>query len=106
MGESAERPVGSQRFTDENIDRAPNAHGVYELYDGAELIYIGRAAGDGVSMRSRLRDHKSGREGDCTTQATHFHCIETEDAESEEGYRLGWQKATFGKLPRCNERVG
>jgi len=60
-------PIGGEKqsFTNENVEKAPEKHGVYALYDGNTIIYNGRAAGEGVTIRSRLKDHKSGREGKC-----------------------------------------
>ena len=38
-------------FTKDTVYQiAPMARGVYFLFDGSELIYIGRAAGDSVTI--------------------------------------------------------
>jgi hypothetical protein len=97
---------GKVRFIKENVDRAPADRGVYALYDGDELIYIGRAKGGSETLRSRLQSHLRGDEGACTQRATHYqqqHCVDPvgrEVALQEEF------EATYGDLPRCNERIG
>ena len=92
-------------FNEENVNRAPEKHGVYALYDGSTLIYIGRAAGDGVTIRGRLQSHFRGDEGNCTKQATRYRREVTESATSRERELLEeYQGSHGGKLPRCNER--
>jgi excinuclease UvrABC nuclease subunit len=94
-------------FTWENIDKAPEQAGVYALYDGNEIIYYGRAQGDSVTIRSRLADHKSGREGSCTKNASHYRREVTSRPVSREKELLEeYKKQHNDKLPRCNERVG
>ena len=91
-------------FNQSNIDAAPNVHGVYVLYDDDGIIYIGRAAGEGVSIRTRFRDHKSGREGSCTQNATRYAREQSNLAVAREVELLKWYKEKFGRLPRCNDR--
>lgn len=93
-------------FNNENIDNAPDVHGVYVLYDGDETIYIGRAAGEGVSIRSRLRDHKAGRDGPCTKGASLYARERTNRPRAREEELLEWHRKECGRLPRCNSRVG
>lgn len=84
----------------------PEEHGVYVLYEGQELIYIGRAAGVGVTLKSRLTSHNGGYEGPCTQRATSF-CYEAcHNSPAREVELLEWYKGKFGRLPRCNERIG
>ncbi|MDE2103962.1 MAG: hypothetical protein KGL39_42390 [Patescibacteria group bacterium] len=90
-------------FSDDNIDKSPDKHGVYALFDGSELIYYGRADGKGVTIRSRLRDHKDGREGKCTEKATLYKREVTNDAADREVELLKEYKQRHKKLPRCNE---
>ena len=100
-------PIQGDRyaFTEETIDRSPDQHGVYQLEDGASIIYIGRAAGTGVTIRSRLRDHKGGRDGPCTKGASHFRREVTEAAVSREKELLEeYKRNNNGRLPRCNDR--
>ena len=92
-------------FTTENINNTFNEHGVYVLFDGGEIIYIGRAAGERVTIRSRLHDHKSGREGPCTKGASHYARERTSNPVARERELLGQHRREHGKLPRCNDRV-
>lgn len=93
-------------FTPNNINAAPHSAGVYVLYDGEEIIYIGRAKGTSETIRSRLQDHHSGREGRCTQQATHYWREVTDRPVSREKELQEWYKAKHGRLPRCNDRIG
>lgn len=92
-------------FTTENIDKSPNQHGVYILNDGGEIIYIGRAAGEGVTIRSRLRDHKAGRDGLCTKLATQYSRERNSRPVAREKELLDNYLNRYGKLPRCNDRM-
>ena len=94
------------RFTGTNVERAPEKPGIYVLYDGEELIYIGRAMGSGVTIRSRLQDHKSGKEGLCTKGASHYKRALTPSPAAREKALLNEYKEAKGRLPRCNERIG
>ena len=93
-------------FTQKNVDNAPDKSGVYALYDQNEVIYIGRARGEGVTIRSRLKDHKSGKEGTCTKGASHYKRQATVFPLTRETALLVEYKKVHGKLPRCNERAG
>ncbi len=101
-------PIGGDRygFTKNNVDQAPEEHGVYALYDGDALIYYGRAAGDGVTIRSRLQDHQAGREGKCTQGATAYRREVNSKPVSREKELLEEFQRQNGRLPRCNERIG
>lgn len=55
-------------FTLEMIEYAPEEVGVYGLFEGTELIFIGRSN----SIRRSLRAHQSGLHGHCTKQATAY----------------------------------
>jgi excinuclease UvrABC nuclease subunit len=92
-------------FTKPYIDAAPDRQGVYLLYDQAELIYIGRAAGSTVTIRSRLQSHYNGFEGRCTQAASHFDCDVTSTPTLDEAQLLEEYRLRFGRLPRCNERA-
>ncbi len=93
-------------FSEENVGMAPNESGVYALYDGNVLIYYGRAQGLGVTIRSRLQDHYFGREGPCTQAATAYKRELTSDPVAREIELLEEHRRLYGRLPRCNERVG
>ncbi len=96
-------------FSYDNINSAPITAGVYQLEDSGTIIYIGRALGNSTTIRSRLQDHKSGREGSCTQYATHYRREKTangNDAARREVELLREYKARYGRLPRCNDRIG
>lgn len=93
-------------FTKGAVDMAPESPGVYALAQGSEIIYYGRALGGPTTIRSRLNDHFSGREGACTKQATQFAAEVTSLGEAREKELLNEYQRGAGKLPRCNERVG
>jgi hypothetical protein len=59
------------QFNDENIDHAPKSSGVYILYSGQRVLFIGKAIGTST-IRSKLQSHKRGDEGPLTRYATHF----------------------------------
>lgn len=93
-------------FTKDNVDKAPDHHGVYMLFQNTELIYVGRASGLGVTIRSRLQSHQSGAEGYCTKSATHYSRQVCSYSIAREAELLNRYRDAYGKLPRCNERVG
>lgn len=89
-------------FHSRNIAEAPAAPGVYLLYRGHRLIYIGLAA-FGATIRQALRHHLSGAGGRCTHSATEF---DYECAADPIGlyrhYLAVYLDATGGLLPDCN----
>ena len=94
-------------FTEASIKaNAPDKHGNYALIEGSEVINIGRAAGDGVTIRSRLLSHLRGQEGPCTKRATHFRFEANSRPNSRELELLDQYRRSHGRLPRCNERRG
>ena len=90
-------------FTDYNISLAPDQMGVYALYQDGELIYYGMAT---TSIRDRLRSHKRGTEGPCTMAATHFNTEVTSRPKERERELLEEFQRQYGRMPRCNERIG
>lgn len=90
-------------FTDTNVNRAPQEHGVYALFDDDITSYIGRAAGQSVTIRSRLQDHKAGREGPCTKGASHYRREVTSRPIAREKELLQEYYNQNGRLPRCND---
>lgn len=89
-------------FHAHTVDDAPAAPGVYLLYRGHRLIYIGLAAA-GATIRERLRYHLRGAGGACTRSATEFDCEASADPVSLYRHYLGvYLHATGGLLPDCN----
>ena len=99
-------PIAGQiiAFTDYNISIAPDRMGVYALYQDGELSYYGMA--ESTTIRDRLRTHKGGAEGPCTKAATHFNTELTSAPISREKELLEEFQRQYGRLPKCNERVG
>ena len=93
----------SYAFSDENLSKAPDSAGVYVLYQNGTCIYIGRAQGGSTTIRSRLKDHKSGREGRCTQVADTYKREPCSNPITRERELLEEFKQSYGKLPRCNE---
>ncbi len=93
------------QFTETNIKEAPAEAGVYVLYEEETIIYFGRAQGGDVTIRSRLEDHRAGREGPCTKNATVFKVEITSSAVTREKELLEEYKNAHGSLPRCNEKA-
>ena len=99
-------PVEGKTYAknENNLQNAPQSHGVYELYEGDRLIYIGRAAGTGVTINSRVNDHARGDDGSCTQAFTHYRREVTENAEARETELLEeYKQANSGQLPACND---
>jgi hypothetical protein len=93
-------------FTKAYVDSASDTAGVYTLFDGSTIIYYGRAQGGTVTIRSRLQSHLGGYEGSCTQSATHFSAEPCTNPVRREEELLNAFKRTYGRLPRCNSRVG
>lgn len=93
-----------QAFSREDIDEAPDEPGVYGLYQGGDLIYIGRAEG-GLSIttiRARLKSHCEGYRGPNTEHATHYRCEVSRDPVTRQRKLLQEYEQQYGRLPRCN----
>ena len=90
-------------FTQDNVNRAPAEHGVYQLYEDEATTYIGRAAGDGVTIRSRLQSHFRGDEGSCTQAATDYKREVSSKPISRERELIDEYERGHGGLPRCND---
>jgi hypothetical protein len=91
-----------RRFEPPEVAAAPAAGGVYLLYRGHRLIYIGLAHA-GRTIRACLEEHRRGGHGRCTAAATEF------DYEASEQplwlyrhYLSVYLEATRGLLPDCN----
>ncbi len=92
------------RFAEDSIDSAPAREGVYALYQGNELIYIGKAE-HGDTIRSRLQNHLSG-ENTCTKDATTYRYEVCDNPRHREELYLQVYKQSYMKLPRCNNGFG
>lgn len=102
-------PVNSKEyaFTQENVNGAPDTIGVYALLASNKgVLYYGRAMGDGVTIRSRLKAHLAGK-GDPVAARTAFYKRETcSNPEAREKELLRAFEAQYGHLPMGNQRIG
>jgi hypothetical protein len=93
-----------QVFSRDDIEQAPDEPGVYGLYQGDDLIYIGRAEG-GLSIttiRARIKSHCEGYRGPNTEHATHYRCEVSGDPVARQHKLLQEYEKQYGRLPRCN----
>lgn len=95
---------GKYSFDEEGIiENAPVTPGVYWLWDGDEVIYIGMSEED--SVQSRLKDHLRGNEGPCTQGADSFSFDTSRIPNVAERIDLLRFQQSFGELPRCNDLI-
>jgi hypothetical protein len=62
-------------FTRSMIELAPDVPGLYGLFEGDDLIYLGKTvegAAKAATIRACLLQHQSGALGDCTRKATTY----------------------------------
>jgi len=64
-------PSTKYPFSESYIRHSPDDAGIYWLWRGRDLIYVGIAA-DGATIRSRLYEHFYGRSCACSSEATHY----------------------------------
>lgn len=99
-------PIASPRyaFNAVMVSGAPPDPGVYALWEEDELIYYGRALGDGCTIQSRLQDHLARREP-CTARATHYGWEIAGNPRAREAELLREYERKHGRLPRCNAKA-
>ncbi len=85
-------------FSPKMVEGAPEDSGVYTLYRGSRVLYIGRAAG----IRARLRQHLSGEVCGCSREATHYSWEIVAQPRLRELELLQQQLEAAGELPPCN----
>jgi len=90
-------------FTRAAIEFAPEEPGVFGLFDGQELIYIGRADDRfHRSLRALLLLHQDGAMAECTMKATHYTWeIVTIGAAARETEILARYFQAHRRQPRC-----
>ncbi len=76
--------------------------GVYVLWDGDEVIYIGRT-GSSRDIRSCLLDHLEGARGSCTRAATHYSWEITLWDSARETELLALFAREHRRDPRCQQ---
>ncbi|MBV8030628.1 MAG: hypothetical protein JO035_03885 [Betaproteobacteria bacterium] len=93
-------------FTRAAIVYAPEESGVYGLFDGGELIYIGRASDRAEhSIRELLLKHQDGAFGDCTMKATHYTWEITIWPAARETELFARHYQVAHHEPRCQSKV-
>ena len=91
-------------FTPAMIEHAPDESGVYGLFDGHELIYLGKTA-PGASIKACLLRHQGGVNGGCTLKAgTYTWEITLAPAGRETEILARFHQGT-GRGPRCQDKV-
>jgi len=88
------------RFAEDAIDSAPERQGVYAVYQGNELIYIGKAEQEDT-IKSRLRSHLLG-DNPCLINATAYRYEVCDNPRHREKLYLEVYQMSYLKLPRCN----
>jgi hypothetical protein len=89
-------------FTPAAIAISPAARGVYLLYSGGRLIYIG-AAPEGSGIRQELEKHRNGEYGACTCGASAFLYEVAGDAAARQRQYLDAHREQYGgREPHCN----
>ena len=96
-------PIASPRyaFNATMIAGAPPDPGVIALWENDELIYYGRALGNGTTIQSCLREHlDTGAHG--TAGATHYGWEIASNPRVREAELLREFQRQHGRLPRGN----
>jgi hypothetical protein len=86
-----------QRFSAWSIAGAVARSGVYVLWQGDEVVYVGRAV---ASMRERLMEHYTRQAK--PWDATHFGVLACERPAERESELLRAVRQAIGRLPRYN----
>lgn len=91
-------------FTRAMIEHAPEGFGVYGLFEGDELVYIGRAT-RGMSIKACLAMHLDGVLGACTATATHYTWELGQWPSARETELLNAFGSAHGREPRCQGKT-
>lgn len=93
-------PAGAYSFVESVVQGAPDFPGVYLLYDGLELVYIGKAS---VSIRTRLQSHLRGGEQPGTARASSYMWELCSNPGFREAQLIQAYRQCFGRMPREND---
>ena len=92
-------------FSRRMLEHAPDEPGIYGLFDGEELIYLGRASDREQSIKACLLAHQDGAHGECTMRAkTYTWEISMWPAEREAAV-LAYFRASQQREPRCQAKA-
>jgi len=84
------------------IEGAPEQAGVYVLWEGDELTYIGAAGPGTMTIKSRLLEHLRG-EDHCSCSPTHYGWRLARHPQALERELLDQHQAKLQDAPRCNK---
>lgn len=87
------------------IEAAPEEAGIYGLFDGTELIYIGRAPGGAHGIKALLLAHQDGLHGSCTMKAATYTWEITIWSAAREVEVLTAFVQQNRREPRCQQRT-
>jgi hypothetical protein len=90
------------RFTRRNVELAPDAAGVYALFENTEVAYYGVAQGGSDTIRARLSEHLAGRQAPGRVKAKLFSYEVTRYPMSRERALLEEHKRNTWRLPEYN----
>ncbi|SRR5581483_469234 len=93
-------PSTKYPFSEIYIRQSPDDAGIYWLWRGPELIYVGMTP-EGATIRSRLSEHFYGRCCACSGQATHY-VWELTQRPAERRADILKVLDLMDKLPACN----
>jgi len=77
------------------VEDAPNTKGVFALWANDELVYLGQAAGGGVTIHSRLWEHFTKRPAGDPKCPTHYSwevCANPAEREKQLMEQLGYRE--------------
>jgi hypothetical protein len=92
------------RFTEDTIRLVPARKGVYALYRGNELIYIGKAEHEG-GLKAKLLVHLLSTDT-CIRNTTSYRFEVCDNPKKKEEMLLQAYKTNYSRLPCCNVMMG
>ena len=90
-------------FNRRMLDNAPDEFGVYALFYGEELVYVGAA--QGTSIKACLILHQDGALGECTMKATKYTWEITRHASLRCAEILADAFKRLGHDPICQDKA-
>lgn len=90
------------KFTRENLARAPQKTGVYQLYDQGQVIYIGKASGSTATIRSRLQGHYRDDITSKLQEVSHYTRLVVSDPDVTAREMLATYRMVHSQFPTWN----
>jgi len=87
------------------VAEAPDAPGVYALFESEAVVLYGSAFGGTITIRSCLGEHLSGSRALPKHSATHCAWEISLNPAARERQLLDEHRALHGCLPRCNQEA-